>query len=1066
MLGLVGLNSSSTIYNSYKDINSYMFDFLIKFSLNNRFKIIIFFGVITLIGVYTAVSLEIDVLPDLNKPRVTILTEAHGLAPEEVETLVTMPLEYALNGTEGSIGIKSQSGIGISMIYVEFDWGTDIHKARQLINERLDQVKERLPPETSTALGPISSIMGEIQYVGLFRKEENTNTASQMELKDLATKLIQPKIMAISGVSNVIVMGGEKKQYHILISPEKLNKYHISLESFVTSLKFMSVKTTGGYLERNDKEFLIRPLAHIKSIEDINLTVVGRHLGNYIYVKDVAEVAIGTKVKRGEASVNGKNAVILTIQKQPKANTLDLTEKIDKTLVDLNSSLPEGIYIKSDLFKQSRFIETAINNVLEALKDGTIMVAIILILFLANVRTTFITLLAIPLSFLITLIIFYLLELSINTMTLGGFAIAIGELVDDAIVDVENVFRRLKQNYRSNNKKSIFKVVYQASLEIRSSIVVSTFIVILVFVPLLALGGIEGRLFQPLGISYIVSILASLFVATTITPVLCYLMLPSIARQSSREGIVIETTKKWVKPLVTFSLSYPKIVILGSSILLGYALYLIPQMGRDFLPKFNETTATIGVASYPGIALTASNQLGKNIEKAIMSVKEVKSTIRRTGRAEMDEHAEGLHWHEIDVDFHPFTRKRSQVLNDIRENILKTGDLYVDIGQPISHRLDHLLSGVRSELAIKVFGPDLPKLRMIAGDIHDVMEKVKGLVDLQIEPLVTIPQLKIEADRAEAAKYGINPGILAESLELAFNGSVVSNIWENDNISREVFVRLNEKTRSDPEKIKKIVVKTLPSGKKIRLSDVSNIYDSSGPNKINRENVQRRLIVQANTFERDVYNVVTEIKEKIEKSVEVPEGYYIRYEGLYEAQQRSLKRTVLLGAISLFLVFLLLYFKFRSLIFCIQIMLNIPLALIGSVYAVYYSDPILSMSTLVAFITLCGIATRNGILMIGHYIYLLKNKGLAFSKETITKGTLERIIPVFMTAFTAILALIPILLSKGEPGKEILHPVAVVIVGGLLSSTILDIFVTPTIFYNYGKKASKRLLLSIKESLR
>lgn len=1034
-----------------------MFDAIINFSLNHRIKILISALLVVIIGTYTAINLPIDVLPNLNKPRVVVISEAHGFAPEEVENLVTIPLESSLNGIESSTGVRSTSKIGLSMIWVEFEWGTDLKEARLAVSERLEYVKNQLPENINPIMGRPSSIMGEIQYVGIFTSEDSVT--SKMDLRDLAKWHIRPKLMTIPGISKIIVMGGDEKQFQIKVSLENLAKYNLKLDEFTNSVKLLGENTTGGYLNIEQLEYLIRPMSRIKGIEDIKNTVIGKYKNSFISIKDVAEVKIGAKPKRGEASVDGKQAVIMTIQKQPGANTLELTKSIDLALDQIKQTLPEQVTIKSDLFKQANFINNAVSNVVEALRDGTIMVALVLFIFLINMKATIITLTAIPLSFLITLITFKYFGLSINTMTLGGLAIAIGELVDDAIVDVENVYRRLRENQYKKLKVNPLKVVYQASLEIRSSIVISTFIVILVFLPLLALQGIEGKLFFPLGLSYIISILSSLLVAVTVTPILCYLLLSKVPKGKEKDSLFVSKLKSLAEPLIKLAIRNPLVVLSTTVIFLAGTLYLIPKMGRDFLPKFNETTATLGIASFPGISLEASNDLGEKIEKAILDVKEAKSTIRRTGRAENDEHAEGAHWHEIDVDFHPFTRNREDVLNDIRKNIEAVGNVYIDVGQPISHRLDHLMSGVRSEIALKVFGPDVETLKVLAGDIQDAVYDIEGVVDLQGEPIVLIPQLKIEVDREKAAKFGIHSGHLTESLELLLKGEVVSTIYDNFK-PREAFVQLDEANRSDPNKINNLLIGKKPDGSNLLLNEVATVYKSNGPNMINRENMSRRIIVQANTHKKDVYSIVTEMKKAIAEDIEFPPGYYVSYEGLYKAQRESMNQTLMLGGFSLLLVFLILLVKFRSIVFSLQIMLNIPLALIGSVFALYFTGNSISMSALVAFITLCGIASRNGVMMISHYYHLIRDEKEGFTEKMVLRGTLERLVPVCMTSLTAILALIPLALSKGEPGKEILYPVAIVIIGGLLSSTILDIFVTPAVFYNYGRKAVSNLFNS------
>lgn len=823
-----------------------------------------------------ALKLPVDVFPNLNRPRVTVITEAHGLAPEEVETLVTLPIETVLNGAPGVIKIRSSSGIGVSIVYAEFDWGTDVYLNRQLVAERLQLVKERLPEGMAPTMAPISSIMGEIQFVGLTSPDLSINP---MDLRTLADWTVRPRLMTIPGISQIVVMGGHVKQYQILVSADKLRSRSISLEDLKHSLSEISDNTTGGFLNIGEKEFLIRPIGRVQSIADIEDSVVGLHFGLPVRVRDISEVKIGAMTKRGEGSINGKHSIVMTVQKQPHASTIELTKEIDKVLLDLQKAMPKGVKIESDLFKQSHFIEASIANVEEALRDGAIMVAIIIFLFLLNFRTTAITLVAIPLSLVVTAIVFKLFDISINTMTLGGLAIAIGELVDDAIVDVENVFRRLRENRAAGSPQHPLEVVYRASSEVRNSIVFSTIIVVLVFVPLFALGGIEGRLFAPLGVAYIISLIASLFVSLTITPVLCYLLLPnSKVMKEHNDGFLVRFLKGVDRQILLRTIHHPWLILGACFIVLLGALSLLPFMGRNFLPAFNEGSATIGVAAFPGISLPASDELGRKIENAMLSIPEVKSTIRRTGRAEMDEHAEGVHWSEIDVDFKPKGRDREVVLKELRDKINSVGDLYVNVGQPISHRLDHLLSGIRSQIAIKVFGPELAQLRLIAGQIEDVLEKIPGLVDLQAEPLVLVPQLKAQIDREESGNFGIRAGTLAEDLEMALNGTTVAQFVENQRLY-DIFMRLDDESRATPDLISAIPVKTMPSGQKVTLQDVANVYQGNGPNMVNREDVQRRIVVQANSDGRDLGSLVGEIQKTIGEKIKLADGYFIEYAG-------------------------------------------------------------------------------------------------------------------------------------------------------------------------------------------
>jgi CzcA family heavy metal efflux pump len=1035
---------------------------IIRYALKNRFLVLILASAMMAYGVWVGSNLPVDVFPDLNRPTVTILTEAHGLAPEEVETLVSLPIESVMNGLPGATRIRSSSGIGISIVHVEFEWGTDIYRNRQFVAERIQLLGDRLPDGMRPMMGPITSIMGEIQFVGLVSPG---NEVSQMELRTIADWVLRPRLMGLAGVSQVVVMGGEVKQYRILVSSDLLQQKGISMEDCKHALSEISNNSTGGFIDIDEQEYLIRPLGRVNSIEDIENSVVGMHLGRPVLVKEVAKVDIGPKVKRGEASINGEHSVVMTIQKQPQANTIELTNTIEKTLKEIEKTLPKGVILKSDLFKQSRFIEAANHNVMEALRDGAIMVAIIVFIFLLNVRSTMITLVTIPLSLLLSVIVFRVFNLTINTMTLGGFAIAIGELVDDAIVDMENVYRRLRENQANGSPKGRLRVIYEASSEVRNSIIFSTITVILVFLPLFFLGGIEGRLFKPLGMAYIISLVASLIVSLTVTPVLCSFLLKG-KKLLGKEGDnrFVRTLKSLQKRILTVTLDHPYKVMTGCLILVLMSLCLVPLMGKNFLPPFNEGTATIGVAAGPGISLDASDQLGIKIEKAMLAIPEVKSTIRRTGRAEMDEHAEGVHWSEIDVDFKEGGRPREVVLKELRENVEKCGDVYVNIGQPISHRLDHLLSGVRAQIAIKIFGTELTELRRLGVQVETILKDIPGVVDLSLEPSIPIPQLKIAIDRDAVAPLGIRPGEIVQDLEGYLNGEAVAQFIEKQRLY-DIVMRLDDNSRKAPEDIGNVLVKTLPNGRTVKVSDIGEIYQSTGPNMINRENMQRRIVISANTNGRDLGSVVEDIQDKLNKTLKLPQGYYLSLEGQFKSQQHATKLILIFVLMSLLAIMGLLYMQFRSWALVMQIMLNVPLALIGSIVAIYITERQFSVATLIAFITLCGIASRNGIMMISHYIHLIQHEGEGFTKELVYRGARERLVPVLMTAFTAALALVPLLLSKGEPGKEILYPVAVVIVGGLLSSTLLDIIVTPTIFYRFGRKAIEKLSRSSQSSL-
>lgn len=1030
-----------------------MLDLMIRYALRHRMLITAVTALITAYGFYVIKNLPVDVFPDLNKPTVTILTESNGMAPEEIETFVSLPLETALNGLPGVTRVRSTSGIGLSVVYVEFDWGTDIYRNRQLVGEKLSLIREKLPKSAVATMGPIASIMGEIQLVGLISPDESV---SPIELRTIADWVLRPRLLSIPGVAQIIPMGGGVKQFQILISAQKLQRYRLTLEDVETHLSSISVNTTGGFINKDSQEFLIRNLGTTKSIEEIEGSVVGVHFGKPVLVKDIAEVKIGAAIKRGDSSINGSKAVLMSIHKQPGANTLELTEKIDQALLELEKNFPKGVKLEKDLFKQAHFIDSAIENVKEALRDGTILVVIILFIFLANFRTTAITLTAIPLSLVLTAIVFKLFGISVNTMTLGGLAVAIGELVDDAIVDVENVYRRLKENKELANPLPSLQVIYNASSEVRNSIVIATVIVVLVFIPLFNLSGLEGRLFIPLGIAYIISLIASLLVSLTVTPVMCSYLLTKGKMVEHKDTKFVTWLKQKDGKLLDWSLEHPKKVVGVLALLFLASLALVPFMGKDFLPKFNEGTAMISIIAQPGISLPDSGELGTRAEKIILEIPEVKSVSRRTGRAEMDEHAEGVNNSEIDVDFKTTGRPREVVLNEIREKLEPLG-AYVGVGQPISHRLDHLLSGVRAQIAIKLFGTDLKVLRAKAFEIQNAIKDVPGLVDLQVEQQVLIPQVKIQLLREEAAKFGIVSGELANMLELALNGEAVGQIIDDQRIFN-VFMRFDDESRADLEMIQNTLIKVMPDGAQVRIKDVADVFESTGPNIINRENAQRRIIIQANAHDRDLNSIVSEIKAKVQGKVELPNNYFLQYGGQFESQQEATRMIILLGTLSLVGIFVVLYAHFQSSFIAIQIMLNIPMAIIGSLVVLFFTEKLFSVASMVGMVTLCGIASRNGIMMISHYLHLMKYEGETFSKHMVIRGSQERLVPVLMTALTAALALIPLVLSKGQPGKEILYPVALVIVGGLFSSTLLDIIVTPTVFYNYGRKSAENSL--------
>jgi CzcA family heavy metal efflux pump len=1039
-----------------------MFNAIIRFSLKNRLFVIAASALLLVYGVVLLRELPVDVFPDLNRPTVTIMTEAPGLSPEEVETLVTLPIETAMNGAPGVERVRSQSGIGLSVINVEFTWGTDIYLDRQLVSERLTLAKEKLPEGFSPTMGPISSIMGEILLIGM----QGGKDTDPMELRTLADWVIRPRLLSISGVSQVIPIGGQVKQFQVIIQPEKLLAFEVSLNEVEEILKGSNRNTTGGFVFKQGQEFLVRNLGRFQNETDISNLIIATRDGLPIKLSQVAQVKIApTSNKRGDASIDAEAAVILSVQKQPGADTVALTKLVEKAIQEIKPSLPKDVSIAPDLFRQANFIEAALGNVIEALRDGAILVAIVLFLFLLNFRTTAITLTAIPLSFVMTALVFHWFGMSVNTMTLGGLAVAIGELVDDAVVDVENVFRRLRENRQKESPEPPLLIVYRASLEVRSSIVYATILVVLVFVPLFSLSGIEGRLFVPLGIAYIVSILASLLVSLTVTPALASLLLSNVKEHAEeRESFLVRWLKKQDTRLLRVTLRSPDTIISFSAALVVGAVAVVPFFGAEFLPSFNEGTLTVNLLAPPGTSLEESNQIGTVAEKLILSVPEVVSTGRRTGRAELDEHAEGVHYTEIDVDLKRSSRSRDEILGDIRARLSQLPGVVSNVGQPISHRLDHLLSGVRAQIAIKIFGPELETLRGKAEELRLAVSGISGLVDLQIEKQVLVPQLSVRPIPEKARLYGLNPGQLADLLEVALAGEAVTQVLDGQK-TFDVVLRYPDESRVDEDALRRTLIDT-PLGIKIPLGQVAKVESSYGPNQVNREDGMRRIVISANTQGRELSAVIEDIQRVVQEKVKLPSGYFVTYGGQFESQQAATRLIALLSLLSLAGMILVLYSHFGSMMLVAQILLNIPLALVGSVLAIWISGGVFSVATLVGFVTLTGIASRNGIMMISHYLHLMKEEGESFSMEMIIRGSLERLVPVLMTALTAILALIPLALSAGEPGKEILQPVAVVILGGLISSTLLDIVVTPAVFWRFGRKAAERAIQTSVDPLR
>jgi len=1025
-----------------------MLNKIILWSLRNR--LITLFGAAAVLagGIYAATTIPIDVFPDLTAPTVTVLTEAHGMAAEEVELLVTFPIETGVNGAAGVRRVRSSSAQGISIVWVEFDWGEDIYRARQIVSEKLQILAAQLPGGSGPpVLAPITSIMGEILLVGL-TSERHT----PMEVRTLADWTVRKRLLAIPGVAQVVPIGGAVKEYQVLVHPDRLRFYNVGLDDVLRAAELSNAIASGGVYLESGQEILIRGLGRVQSLEDIEKTVVGLPNGAPVRIGDVADVQIGPRPRFGAASVNAEPAVVLSIQKQPNANTLELTGRIDSELARLQETLPEGISINRSIFRQAEFISSAVDNVIEALRDGALLVVVILFVFLWNFRTTAISVLAMPLSLAIAVITMLLLGITINTMTLGGMAIAIGAVVDDAIIDVENTFRRLRENRRlpERERRPALSVVYDAALEIRAPIVKATVIISIVFVPLFFLSGVEGRMLQPLGFAYIVSILASLVVAVTVTPVLCSFLLPEASfMDRERESWLVEHLKRAYARTLQVVLRYPNAVTLAAAPLVVVTLAVFPFLGRGFLPEFQEGTLTVSAITVPGTGIEESDELGRLVEQKMLQHPAVVSTARRTGRAELDEHAQGVNAAEIDVLLDLSRGELGETMDELRTNLGAVPGTNITIGQPIGHRIDHMLSGTRAAIAVKIFGPDLHELRRIGQSVREAVQDVPGVVDLAVEQQADVPQLRILADRDAMSKYGVTPGTLAEAIDVAFYGEPVSQVLEGQN-AFDLVVRFDEEHRGSAEKIRNAVIDT-PLGARVELGWLAEITEDRGPNTISRENIQRKIVVQSNVSGRDVASVVDEFRRRIEAGVDLPEGYYVEYGGQFESGEAAARAISLLSTLSILAIFLILYQEFESARTAVLIMVNLPLALIGGVAALLGSGGMLNVASLVGFIALFGIAVRNGILLVSHYNRLI-SEGEPL-REAVYRGSLERLNPILMTALCAALALIPLAIGGGEAGKEIQAPMAIVVLGGLLSSTALNMVVVPALFLRYGRPA-------------
>jgi CzcA family heavy metal efflux pump len=1020
----------------------------IEWSLKNRFFVLVAAAILMIWGGYEAAKMPVDVFPDLNAPTVSIITEAHGMAPEEIESLITFPIETVMNGASHVRRVRSATAAGFSVVWVEFEWNTDIYKARQIVTEKLQLISAVLPPESELpTLAPISSIMGEILFIALESKTE-----SLMNLRTIAEWNIRRRLMAVPGVSQVGVIGGELKQYQVLLDPLKLRKYELTIHEIKEALQTSNENAAAGFLVSGPQEYLIRGVGRIRSEQDIENTVIAYRNGQPTLVKHVAKVEVGRAFKRGDASYNTTPAVILTIQKQPETNSLLLTKRLEETLDDVQKTLPEGVTIRRDVLRQADFIELSIHHMNEALRDGTVVVVIVLAVFLASFHPTLITILAIPISLIVAVLSLKLFGGTINTMTLGGLVIALGALVDDAVIDVENVVRRLRENFHvpQEKRRSVFDVVLEATLEIRPSIVFATLIIILVFVPLFFLSGLESRLMAPLGLSYVTALLASLAVSLIVTPVLCYYLLPkSRVLREKEESRFVTYLKDRYRPILEWSMNHRKKVITVSGALLFVSLLSSTFMGRSFLPEFNEGALTISAVTLPGTSLEESDRLGRQVEKTLLTFPEVKAVGRRTGRAEGEEHTQGVNASELEVSLEMKKRSKTKFLEELRKKLKIVPGVNITIGQPISHRIDHMLSGTRANLAVKLFGGDLTELRKVALQIQSLMQNVEGVVDLSIEQQANIPMMKITFNRNQLAKFGLSVQDVTEAIETAFRGTEVGRIYEGET-AFDFVMRYEAGEQTKPDEIGRTLIDT-HQGTKIPLSLVADVQRDSSPNTIMRENVQRKTVVMCNIAGRDLGSVVDEVHELIKGSITLPAGYFVEYGGQFEAQQSASRRIIILGIAVLLGIAMLLTIAFGSLRDTLFIMLNLPLALIGGVLGVFLSGGVLSIASLIGFITLFGIAARNGIMLITHIQHLMKEEGVSDFKEAVMKGSLERLAPILMTALSTGFALLPLAFRAGLPGSEIQSPMAIVILCGLLSSTLLSMLVIPTLYFWLGK---------------
>ena len=1022
---------------------------IIRFSLNNRMVILVIAVLCLVAGIYSTMHTEVDVFPDLNAPTVVVMTEAEGMAPEEVERLVTFPIETAVNGATNVRRVRSSSATGFSIVNIEFDWGTDIYKARQIVSEKIAMVGADLPENVGNpTLGPQASILGELMIIGL-----TADTTSMQDLRTIADWTIRPRLLSTGGVAQVAVMGGDIKEYQILMAPGKMRRHGASMDEVIYAVKGMNQNASGGTLYEYGNEYIVRGLLSTNDIDELKKAVVKTsENGLPITLDAIADVRIGPKTPvLGVASNDGKPAVLLTVTKQPNTNTLALTGRLDNALDELKANLPADVKINSQIFRQSRFIDSSIDNVKKSLIEGAIFVIIVLFIFLMNWRTTIISLISIPLSIVFSLLAIRWMGLTINTMSLGGIAIAIGSLVDDSIVDVENVFKRLRQNRKKleAERESVIKVVYEASKEVRMPMLNSTLIIIASFLPLFFLSGMEGRMLKPLGITFIISLMASTLVALTVTPVLSSFLLGSQnSDKTGKEPALVRWLKKYYEKALNWSVGHKKSLLFGVGALLAAAVVMFFTLGGSFLPAFNEGSFTISISTVPGISLEESDRMGRTAEELLLSIPEIKTVGRKTGRAELDEHAFGVNSSEFECPFELGKKTRKQLTEEVRQKLAVLPGVNIEIGGPISHRIDAMLSGTKANIAIKLFGSDLNKMYEIGQKIKTSISGVEGIADINVEQQVERPELNITPRREMLARYGISLPEFAEVVKVMMEGEVVSTVYEG-NRSFDLTLKVNDDARSTIERISDLTIDT-GDGKKVPLSYVADIKSAAGPNTINRENVSRKLVVSCNATGGELAKAVGAIREKIAENIELPEGYHIEYGGQFESEERASKTIALVSIFSIFIIFMLLYGEFKNISQSLVVLLNLPLALIGGVFAIFFTDGILSIPAIIGFISLFGIATRNGMLLIDRY-NVLASEGHS-REEAVMIGSLDRLNPILMTAITSALALLPLALGGDLPGNEIQSPMAKVILGGLFSSTLLNGFVVPVIYLINTKK--------------